>query len=119
MTQRDHGDLRDATTRLQAALEGDTTPQGLADRALAICLEKGWGTDWKSRGCYLHLEASEFIEAVRGKGTDSIQEEAGDVLFVLFSFMNANGVTVEQALQALEKKIQAIESGKAGRPAGE
>lgn len=37
-------------------------------RIQAICQTKGWKKDWANGGVYLHLEVSEFIEALRGKG---------------------------------------------------
>ena len=39
----------------------------LSNMCSEICKDKGWKTDWEGGGCYLHLEASEFIESLRGK----------------------------------------------------
>jgi len=39
----------------------------LARKAYAHCQRNGWSRDWREAGCYLHLEASEFTEALRGK----------------------------------------------------
>jgi len=45
-----------------------------------------WKHGWSARGCYLHLESSELIEALRGKGGNPT-DEAGDVLGVLMSII--------------------------------
>ena len=50
-----------------------------AQRILSICKKRGWSLHWTHRGAYLHLEASELIEAIRGKRGDPILE-AADVL---------------------------------------
>lgn len=42
----------------------------------------GWSSEWQERSAYLHLEASELAEAVRGKGGDTLEESA-DVLITL------------------------------------
>jgi NTP pyrophosphatase (non-canonical NTP hydrolase) len=52
----------------------------------------------------LLLEVSEFIESLRGKGDSSPEEEAGDVLFVLFSAMKHHGVSIEDALRSVQGK---------------
>lgn len=57
----------------------------LARKSYAHCQRNGWSRDWREAGCYLHLEASEFTEALRGKG--DFEQEAADVLFVLLSAM--------------------------------
>ena len=36
--------------------------------------------EWAKGGCYIQFEASEFIEALRGKGNTTPTEEAADVL---------------------------------------
>lgn len=76
----------------------------LAERCLALCIEKGWSRHWEAVGCHMHLEASEFIEALRGKHGDPI-EEAGDVLFVLLSAMGASKLSVAETVAALERKL--------------
>ena len=65
--------------------------QSLAPRILAMCKKRGWSLDWSSRGVYLHLEASELIEALRGKRGDP-KSEAADVLLVLMSITEANEI---------------------------
>lgn len=77
----------------------------LAARARAKCIAKGWKTDWSSRGCYLHLEASELIEAIRGKrGTP--QGEAADLLFVLLSLLAEYRVEAHLVLAALDELLR-------------
>jgi hypothetical protein len=46
---------------------------------------------WTHRGAYLHLEASELIEAIRGKRGEPVKE-AADVLLVLMSITQYLGI---------------------------
>lgn len=48
-----------------------------------VCESNRYKKDWSHGGCYMHLEVSEFIEALRGKG-DPV-EELGDVLFTVLA----------------------------------
>lgn len=86
----------------------------LADDALAACEARGWRTDWSARGCYLHLEVSELIEACRGKGDSSKEEEAADVLLVLLSLCASYQVNLTGALAILRQKLDGIRAGKIG-----
>jgi phosphoribosyl-ATP pyrophosphohydrolase len=52
----------------------------------------------------LHLEASEFTEALRGKG--DFEQEAADVLFVLLSTMEAHNIGVDWVLEILEQRLK-------------
>lgn len=70
-----------------------------------LCQKNGWDRHWTDAGCCLHLEASEFIEALRGKGNSPPEEEAADVLFVLFSMLHHNSIPIENVLGALDEKI--------------
>lgn len=72
-------------------MEEEADDQSLAPRILAMCKKRGWSLDWSSRGVYLHLEASELIEALRGKRDDP-KSEAADVLLVLMSITEANEI---------------------------
>lgn len=87
-----------------------TKLQIAARRAHALCRARDWGRDWSNGGCYLHLEVSEMIEALRGKG--DLLEEAGDVMFVLLSILVEAGVDPEEVLRQVHRKIEVIESGK-------
>jgi NTP pyrophosphatase (non-canonical NTP hydrolase) len=69
-----------------------------ACRALEYSKAKGWERDWSHGGCYLHLEASEFIESLRGKKGDP-QKELADTLFVLFSVAAEHELDVEAAIK--------------------
>lgn len=66
----------------------------LPERILAVCRKRGWTLHWTHRGAYLHLESSELIEAIRGKHGDPLKE-AADVLFVLMSITQSNGIKWE------------------------
>jgi len=74
----------------------------LADRCEEKCKKNGWGLDWKEGGSYLHLEASEFVEATRGKGDSTIESEAGDTLFVLLAMMKYHNLDMGKVVEHLE-----------------
>lgn len=74
---------------------------------LAICHQLDWSLRWTHRGCYLHLEASELIEAIRGKHGDPA-EEAADVLFVLMSVTENAGIAWTSVLEKLRQKIEKL-----------
>lgn len=84
--------------------------QSLAARVLAMCQRRNWCLHWTARGVYLHLEASELIESVRGKGTSTPKEEAGDVLMVLMSITENEGIPWSDVIAAAEAKLAKLES---------
>ena len=69
-----------------------------------ICDEKDWKTDWKEGGSYLHLEASEFVESLRGK-KGLPEEEFADVMFVLIAMMKDHNIDFKDGFLALENKL--------------
>ena len=46
--------------------------------------KRKWSLHWTDRSAYLHLEAAELAEAVRGKRGDTLEESA-DVLITLLA----------------------------------
>lgn len=60
---------------------------------------------WHSFG-YLPLEVSEFIEACRGKGTSTKEDEAADVLFCFLSMCGEHGVNINAVFDKLEVMVQ-------------
>lgn len=68
--------------------------------------DMGWKKDWSHGGCYIHLEASEFIEALRGKG-DPV-EELGDLLVTIFSTCEHYDISVTEAIKAVRVKMRKI-----------
>lgn len=66
----------------------------------------GWKKDWIHGGCYIHLEASEFIEALRGKG-DPV-EELGDLLVTIFSTCEHYNISVTEAIESVRVKMNKI-----------
>lgn len=101
--EKDHGGSGIAKDIAQGV---DWQPRHLVELAaagLAVCKENGWKRDRQHGGLYLHLEASEFVEALRGKGTSTPEAEAADVLFVLITVCAANGVSLEKALSHLRE----------------
>jgi hypothetical protein len=81
---------------------------------LAACVKRGWRTDWSARGCYLHLEVSELIEACRGKGDSSKEEEAADVMLVYLSLCGAYRINMTGVLAILNQKLNGILAGTIG-----
>ena len=66
----------------------------------------GWTKDWIKGGCYIHLEASEFIEALRGKG-DPI-DELGDLLITVFSVCANYDISIMDGINAAKNKMNKI-----------
>lgn len=72
-----------------------------------LCTLKNWDKDWNTGGCYIHLEVSEFIESLRGKGSSSPVDEAADVLFTLISVLDNYHIEFYQVLEALDSMVEA------------
>lgn len=101
-------------TRLKAR-----DPETLALACSQRCAREGWSRDWRHAGCYLHLEVSEFIEALRGKRGDPV-DEAADILFVLLSTLQANNVSVPAVLDRLARvSASPAGEGTTAEPEGE
>lgn len=66
----------------------------------------GYVKDWSRGGCYIHLEASEFIEALRGKGNPI--EELGDLLGTIFSVCENYGISVPDGIKSAREKMNKI-----------
>lgn len=81
----------------------------LPARVLAMCKARGWSLHWTHRGAYLHLESSELIEALRGKRGDPTGE-AADVLLVLMSITEANGIAWEDVLAQCVRTVAKLET---------
>jgi len=76
----------------------------LQERVWGVCQAEGWEKDWANGGCYLHLEASELIEALRGK-TESPVSEGGDVLFTLLALLANYDINIDDCAKALIEKM--------------
>jgi NTP pyrophosphatase (non-canonical NTP hydrolase) len=87
------------TPRVETGLTVDA--DGISSLVLEVCKSRGWSLHWTHRGAYLHLEASELIEAVRGK-RGSVLGEAADVLFVLMSITANAGIRFSDVIQQLQ-----------------
>lgn len=81
----------------------------LPARVLAMCKARSWSLHWTHRGAYLHLEASELIEALRGKRGDPLGE-AADVLLVLMSITEANGIAWPDVLAQCVRTVEKLEA---------
>lgn len=77
----------------------------LREEAVALCKKKKWSRDWSNGGCVLHLEVSEYIEALRGKEGHPVIE-AGDILFVLLSMMGEYNIPTEDVLSLARAKVE-------------
>lgn len=80
----------------------------LSERILEVWKDR-WPITWDHQGCYLHLEVSEFIESLRGKGHDSKEKEAADILFVLLGCLLINKISISKVLTELENIIRNFE----------
>ena len=79
----------------------------LADRCIQACNKNDWKRNWSNGGCYLHLEASEFIEALRGKGEP--YSEVADVLFVLLAMFRHHEMNIHDIFQNLDDLLTKLE----------
>ncbi len=70
------------------------------------CKLMGWDKGWIKGGCYMHLEVSEFIEALRGKG-DPL-DELGDVLFTVLSVADYYELDPEEAMKRSLIKLKRL-----------
>ncbi len=92
------------------ALEAALAEAGkLPARVLAMCHARGWSMHWTHRGAYLHLESSELIEALRGKRGDPVGE-AADVLLVLMSITESNGIAWNDVLAQCVRTVEKLET---------
>lgn len=87
-----------------AVVQIDGVDEMAAD-VVAMCKRRGWSMHWTHRGAYLHLESSELIESVRGKGDSTPLEEAGDVLLVLMSITEHAGIPFSDVVNAAKRKL--------------
>lgn len=83
--------------------------QKLADRIGLIAKERDWSKDWSSGGCYIHLEVSEFIEALRGKGDTTPESEAGDIIVSLFAVLDWYNIPIKKVFKHADEAISKLE----------
>ncbi len=74
----------------------------LGDRVVEASLDKAYPFETLAAGGYLHLEVSEFIEALRNKRGDK-HAEAADVMFQFMFLVQAAGLDWNIILGHLEK----------------
>ena len=87
--------------------------ESLSKRVKEVVKQRKWVKDWASGGCYIHLEVSEFIEALRGKGGDPVSE-AADVMIALFAVLGEYNIDAKDVLSELSKTLKALEDGTKG-----
>lgn len=75
---------------------------------------KGWHKDWCKGGCYIHLEVSEFIESLRGKGDSPPLDEAADVFFTMMAVMDYYGIDPDQVMNRLDQVCNDLKAGVKG-----
>jgi hypothetical protein len=85
-----------------------------AKRIQAVALKRGWDVTWSGRLAASVLELSEFIEAVRGKGGDQVDEGA-DVLNTALCSFAVFDVNIMAILRRLGEKLTKLEAGELGR----
>lgn len=91
----------DRSNQIQALAAFAEKLRATGARAAQVCIDRGWGIGWKERGAVLHLGASEFIEAIRGK-RGIPEKEAADVLFTLLAACNSHNVNLVTVVKHLE-----------------
>lgn len=79
----------------------------LPAQVLEVAKLRGWKLDKMTRGCYLHLEASELIESLRGKRGSPIRE-AADVLIVLMSITEQNDIPFTDVAIVAEEIVASL-----------
>ena len=82
---------------------------GLPAKVLAVCKARNWDLHWTARGAYLHLEASELIESLRGKRGEPVAE-AADVLIVLMSITEHAGIPFAKVIETAERTVERLEN---------
>ncbi len=83
--------------------------QSLSDRIGQVVKKRGWKKNWSSGGCYIHLEVSEFIESLRGKGSSTPAAEAGDILVALFAVLDHYDIPISDVVKNTDKAITYLE----------
>lgn len=86
--------------------------QNLIDRVGNMCRKKDWKKDWSNGGCYMHLEVSEFIESLRGKGYTPPKKEAADVIITLFAVLSNYNINATEVFNSLEDILAELEVAK-------
>jgi NTP pyrophosphatase (non-canonical NTP hydrolase) len=112
LLERVDGFIHDhAAADLVAAAVGESVLDldKVAAEVIEMCKARGWSLHWTARGAYLHLEASELIEAVRGKH-GSVLEEAGDVLLVLMSITENSGIKWSDVVAQTVHKLEGLKT---------
>ena len=80
--------------------------ESLAGACADFAERKGWcRCDWENFA-YLHLECSEFIEALRSKGEDPPVKELADLLFVLLTTCASHFVSMSEAFTILYHRLE-------------
>jgi hypothetical protein len=74
--------------------------------ALKLCRHRGWSEHWTHRLSAHVLESSEFIEALRGKEGDPV-EEAGDLLFTALA-MIPERISLADVFERNQAKVAAM-----------
>lgn len=62
------------------------------ERTMALCRHRGWPADWQSRMAYLTEEASEYFSALRGKGSQDVTGEGGDLLNCVYATLGISNI---------------------------
>lgn len=81
----------------------------LRDRIGVISKANAWDKSALPGGCYVHLEVSEFIEALRGKGKTSPEEEAADVVIALMAVVAHYNLCPETILKEADRTLTRLE----------
>ena len=83
--------------------------QDISDEIGKRCRQLGWKKDWANGGVYIHLEVSEFIEALRGKGKSTAISEAADVLISFTAVLDHHDITIDEVFKAAQANLERID----------
>ena len=81
------------------------TGRGLRSDIRAMMARREWSLHWIHRSAYLHLEAAELAEAVRGKRGDTLDESA-DVLITLLALSPHELPEIAEAAAAKIRRLE-------------
>jgi len=105
------------TTKLPCLSTRDsimTRLQEIQAKITEVIKLKGWHKDWCKGGCYIHLEVSEFIESLRGKGDSTPENEAADVFFTMMAVMGHYEIDPDAVLDRLNQVCEDLKAGVKG-----
>lgn len=78
------------------------------ERTMALCSRRGWPADWASRMAILTEELAEYFAAVRGKGSQDVVGEGGDMLNAMYAALAISGRQPIHFEEAMIRKVNQL-----------